>query len=255
MPTPIEGARRRKSSVDRREIDRFALAADAWWDPEGSFRALHRLNPVRLDFIRSSLSAHFSRDSSVLEPFSGLRLLDVGCGGGLVAEAMARLGADVTGIDAGAEAIAAARAHRETVGLAIDYRQATVETLAAEGEEFDAVLALEVIEHLAQRDVFFEALGRLVRPGGAFIAGTLNRTAKSFALAVVAAEYILGWIPRGTHDWRRFVRPSELSRDLRHARLRLTRLAGVGFNPKAADWSLSSDLSVNYLAMAVSPST
>jgi 2-polyprenyl-6-hydroxyphenyl methylase / 3-demethylubiquinone-9 3-methyltransferase len=251
MPGRIEGARRSDASVDPYEIDRFAAQADAWWDPEGSFRALHRLNPTRIDFIRSALSAHFIRDPSSLEPFAGLRLLDIGCGGGLIAEAMTRLGADVTGIDAGAEAIAAARSHGEAVGLVIEYRHAAVEDLAGEGEAFDAVLGLEVIEHVAERDVFFRALGRLLRPGGAFIAGTLNRTAKSFVLAIVAAEYILGWIPRGTHDWRRFVRPSELARDLRCVGLRLTQLQGIGFDPKTGGWSLGADLSVNYLAMAV----
>jgi 2-polyprenyl-6-hydroxyphenyl methylase / 3-demethylubiquinone-9 3-methyltransferase len=247
----IEGARRSTPSVDPYEIDRFAARADAWWDPEGSFRALHRLNPARIDFIRSTLSAHFVRDTSSLEPFAGLRLLDIGCGGGLIAEAMARLGADVIGIDAGAEAIAAARSHAESVGLTIDYRRAAAEDLAGEGEAFDAVLALEVIEHVAEGNAFFQALGRLLRPSGAFIASTLNRTAKSFFLAIVGAEYILGWVPRATHDWRRFVRPSELAHDLRRVGLRLTQLQGIGFDPKTGGWRLSSDLKVNYLAMAV----
>jgi 2-polyprenyl-6-hydroxyphenyl methylase / 3-demethylubiquinone-9 3-methyltransferase len=250
MPARIEGVRRPSRSVDPDEVDRFAAQAHAWWDPEGSFRALHRYNPTRIQFIRTALTTHFARDPAALEPLAGLRLLDIGCGGGLVAEAMARLGASVTAIDAGTAAIAAARIHSEAVGLAIDYREAAVEDLAEGGEEFDAVLALEVIEHVAGREVFYEALGRLLRPHGLVVAGTLNRTAKSFLLAVVGAEYILGWIPRGTHDWRRFVRPSELAGDLRRVGLRVTRLVGIGFDARTGGWSLSSDLSVNYLAMA-----
>jgi 2-polyprenyl-6-hydroxyphenyl methylase / 3-demethylubiquinone-9 3-methyltransferase len=239
------------ASVDAAEIDRFAAQADAWWDVDGSFRALHRFNPARLDFIRSQLAAHFTRDPAALRPFAGLTLVDIGCGGGLVAEAASRLGFAVTGIDAGAEAIAAARAHGQAAGIEIDYRRATVEALAARGEQFDAAVALEVIEHVADRDVFYEALGRLVRPHGACIAGTLNRTLKSFVLAIVGAEYILNWLPRGSHDWRNFVRPSELALDLRRHRLRVTRLAGISFDPLTEAWSLSADLAVNYLAMAV----
>lgn len=251
MPGGSEAVPQTRSSIDPDEIDRFAREAGAWWDPDGSFRALHRLNPVRLEFIKSQLAAHFAREPAALAPFAGLRLLDVGCGGGLVAEALARLGGNVTGIDAGAAAIAAARSHSASAGLAIDYRRASIEELAAQGEEFDAVLALEVIEHVADREIFYDALGRLLRPGGAFIAGTLNRTVKSFALAIVGAEYLLGWLPRGTHDWRCFVPPSELARELRRIGLRLTRLRGIGFDPRTGSWSLSRDLTVNYLAMAV----
>jgi 2-polyprenyl-6-hydroxyphenyl methylase/3-demethylubiquinone-9 3-methyltransferase len=251
MSDKTEAVLRPNTSVDPDEIDRFAVAAHTWWDPEGSFRPLHRLNPVRLEFIRSQLSAHFARDPLALEPFTGLRLLDIGCGGGLVAEPLARLGGRVTGIDAGAAAIAAAQSHSEAAGLDIDYRRAAVEELAEKGEGFDAILALEVIEHVADRGVFYDALGRLLRPHGAFIAGTLNRTAKSFVLAIVGAEYVLGWLPRGSHDWRRFVRPSELARDLRRIGLRPVRLQGVGFDPRTQAWSPSTDLAVNYLVMAV----
>jgi 2-polyprenyl-6-hydroxyphenyl methylase / 3-demethylubiquinone-9 3-methyltransferase len=238
-------------SVDTAELDRFAAGAGAWWETNGRFRALHRLNPVRLGFIRSQLLAHFNRDCDVLQPFVGLRLLDAGCGGGLVAEAMARLGFRVTGIDAGAEAISSARAHSEAVGLPIDYRVSTVESLAAEGAQFDAALALELIEHVADRNVFLTALGRLVGPAGAVIIATLNRSAKSFALAIVGAEYILGWLPRGTHDWRRFVRPAELAFDLQRRHLRVIRSAGISYDPRSGDWALSTDLTVNYLVMAV----
>jgi 2-polyprenyl-6-hydroxyphenyl methylase / 3-demethylubiquinone-9 3-methyltransferase len=247
----VEAVPRANGSVDAAELGRFAAAADAWWDPTGEFRELHRFNPVRLGFIRSQLSAHFARAANALRPFAGLRLLDIGCGGGLVAEAMARLGFIVTGIDAGVEAINSARAHSEAAGLPIDYRVAAVESLAAQGEHFDAVLALELIEHVADRDVFYTSLGTLVRPGGAVIAATLNRSAKSFALAIVGAEYILRWLPRGTHDWRRFVRPSELALGLARRHLHVIRLAGISFDPRAGDWALSADLAVNYLVMAV----
>jgi 2-polyprenyl-6-hydroxyphenyl methylase/3-demethylubiquinone-9 3-methyltransferase len=247
----IEARRRTNASVDTEEVDRFAVRADAWWDADGSFRALHRFNPARLAFIRSQLSAHFARDPAALRPFAGLTLLDIGCGGGLVAEPMARLGFTVTGIDASVEAIAAARAHSEATGLRIDYRSAAVELLAAQGEQFHAVVALELIEHVADRDVFYEALGKVVRPGGAFIAATLNRTAQSFVLAIVGGEYILRWLPRGSHDWRKFVRPSELVLDLRRIDLRVTRLAGISLDPRTGEWSVCKDLAVNYLATAV----
>jgi 2-polyprenyl-6-hydroxyphenyl methylase / 3-demethylubiquinone-9 3-methyltransferase len=249
----IEAGRPTNASVDAEEVDRFAARADAWWDAHGSFQALHRFNPARLAFIRSQLMAHFARDRAALRPFTGLTLLDIGCGGGLVAEAMARLGFTVTGIDASAEAIAAARAHGEAAGLRIEYRIAAVESLAAEREQFDAVVALELIEHLADRDLFYQALGRVIRPCGAFVAATLSRTAKSFVLAIVAAEHLLGWLPRGTHDWRKFVRPSELVLDLRRHGLRVTKLAGISLDPRTGEWRISEDLAVNYLAMAVGP--
>ena len=247
----IEAGRRTNASVDSEQVDRFAARADAWWDAGGSFRALHRLNPARLAFIRSQLSAHFARDPAALRPFAGLTLLDIGCGGGLVAEPMARLGFTVSGIDTSAEAIAAARAHGEAAGLRIEYRTAAVESLAAEGEQFHAVVALELIEHVGDRDAFYEALGKVIRPDGALIAATLNRTAKSFILAIVGAEYILHWLPPGSHDWRKFVRPSELVLDLRRIGLRVTRLAGISLDPRTGEWSVSEDLAVNYLAAAV----
>jgi 2-polyprenyl-6-hydroxyphenyl methylase/3-demethylubiquinone-9 3-methyltransferase len=247
----IEAGDRTNAGVDAGEIERFAARADAWWDADGSFRALHRINPARLGFIRAQLSAHFARDSASLRPFAGLTLLDIGCGGGLVAEAAARLGFTVTGIDASAEAITAARAHGAAAGLRIEYRATTADTLAAEGKQFDAVVALELIEHVADRDIFYKALGKLIRRDGAFIAATLNRTAKSFVLAIVGAEYILHWLPRGSHDWRKFVRPSELVLDLRRIGLRVTRLAGLSLDPRTGEWSVSEDLTVNYLAAAV----
>jgi 2-polyprenyl-6-hydroxyphenyl methylase/3-demethylubiquinone-9 3-methyltransferase len=238
-------------TVDRHDIDRFAAQSANWWDPRGSFRPLHQINPARIDFIRHELIAHFRRDARSLSPFTGLRLADIGCGGGLVAEPMTRLGFAVTGIDAGAEAIAAARAHAEASGLAIDYRVADIEALAASGQRFDAILALEIVEHVADRDPFFAALGRLVKPGGAFVGATLNRTVRSFALAIVGAEYVLGWLPPGTHDWQRFVRPSEFVLGLRRAGLAATRLAGLTYDWPSGAWRLSDDLSVNYMLVAI----
>jgi 2-polyprenyl-6-hydroxyphenyl methylase/3-demethylubiquinone-9 3-methyltransferase len=238
-------------TVDPEDIDRFAAQSAGWWDPRGGFRPLHRINPARIDFIRHQLLAHFHRDARSLSPFTGLSLADIGCGGGLVAEPMTRLGFSVTGLDADAQAIVTARAHAEASGLAINYRVADIETLAGAGGRFDVVLALEILEHVADRDAFFAALGALVKPGGAFIGATLNRTARSFALAIVGAEYVLGWLPRGTHEWRRFVRPSEFVLGLRRAGLRATRLAGLGYDWRGGDWSESSDLSVNYMLVAV----
>jgi 2-polyprenyl-6-hydroxyphenyl methylase/3-demethylubiquinone-9 3-methyltransferase len=239
------------ATVDPQEIDRFAAQAEAWWDPEGSFRPLHRLNPVRLEFIRQHVAAHFGRNISSLRPFDSLSLLDIGCGGGLVAEPMSRLGFAVTAIDADARAIAVARAHAEAAGLSIDYRIATAESMAATGQRFDAVLALEIIEHVADPAAFFGSLSALVRPGGAVVAATLNRTARSLASAVLAAEYLLGWLPRGTHDWRKFVRPSELVLGLRRNGLKATKLAGVSYDWMRGEWSLSPDLGVNYMITAI----
>jgi len=238
-------------TIDPEEIGRFTAQAESWWDPEGSFRALHRINPARLGFIRQHLAAHFHRDPSSLRPFDGLTLLDIGCGGGLVAEPMTRLGFAVTGIDAGAEAIEVARTHAEAMGLAIDYCVTAAESIAEAGRQFDTVLALEVIEHVADPAEFFSAVGTLVRAGGIFIGATLNRTPRSFALAIVGAEYILRWLPPGTHDWRKFLRPSEFVLGLRRNGLVATRLAGLVYDPRRGEWSLSPDLQVNYMVGAV----
>jgi len=243
--------RETSGTVDPEEIARFATQVEAWWEPKGSFRILHQINPARLGFIRQHLLAHFGGDPSALRPFAGLSLLDIGCGGGLIAEPMARLGFTVTGIDASGETIEAARRHADAIGLAIDYRNTAVESIAEAGVLFDAVLALEVVEHVADPAIFLGSVGALVSPGGAFVGGTLNRTTRSFALAIVGAEYICGWLPPGTHDWRKFLRPSEFVLGLRRNGLLATRLTGVRYDPRCEEWSLSPDLRVNYMVAAV----
>lgn len=241
----------KESSVDPQEIARFSAIAQEWWDPDGKFRPLHKLNPVRLGFIRDALAGHFDRDATRPRPLAGLSLLDVGCGGGLVAEPMARLGARVTAIDAAERNVQVARLHAEQSGLAIGYRSAAAEDLAAAGMQFDVVLVLEVIEHVANRDAFLDVCARLVRPGGGLVLATLNRTPQAFLLAIVGAEYILGWLPRGTHQWSKFVRPSELARPLRAHGVAVKRLSGVSYSPLADAWTLTGDLSVNYMAFCV----
>lgn len=242
--------KRTSASVDPAEIARFEAIAAEWWDAQGKFAPLHRFNPTRLSFLKESLVRHFKRDPLSERPLEGLTILDVGCGGGLVAEPMARLGATVTGIDAGTATIAAARSHARAMGLAIDYRGATVEKLADEGARFDAVLALEVIEHVTDPQTFLKSCTRLLNPGGAIAVATLNRTARSFLLAIVGAEYVLRWLPSGTHDWTRFVRPRELDEMLGAAGLGVVARTGVVYNPFRDRWSLSSDTGVNYIVLA-----
>lgn len=230
------------------------MAAE-WWDPKGKFRPLHKFNPVRLEFIRDRILAHFGRKLGESAPFSGLRLLDIGCGGGLVAEPMARLGAAVTGADAGERNIGVARLHAEQSGLAIDYRCTTAEDLVAAGETFDIVLSLEVIEHVADPAGFMQSCGALVRPGGLMVAATLNRTPRSFALAIVGAEYVLRWLPRGTHDWNKFLKPHELARLIRDAGLQVLDVAGASYNPLDDRWRITRDTGVNYLMVAEKPTS
>jgi 2-polyprenyl-6-hydroxyphenyl methylase / 3-demethylubiquinone-9 3-methyltransferase len=241
------------ASIDPAEIARFSAMAEEWWDPTGKFRPLHQLNPARLRFIRDRLAGHFGRDALGPTPLAGLRVLDIGCGGGLVSEPMARLGATVVGVDASEKNVNIARAHAEQGGLSIDYRNEAAEDLAAAGERFDVVLALEVIEHVADIGSFLGACAQLARPGGALVFSTLNRTPQSFLFGIVGAEYVLRWLPRGTHQWDRFVRPSELAAALRPHALSITALEGLTYQPLAERWRLSRDLSVNYLAFAVKP--
>jgi 2-polyprenyl-6-hydroxyphenyl methylase / 3-demethylubiquinone-9 3-methyltransferase len=243
------------ASVDPAEVAKFQAMADAWWDPGGKFRPLHRLNPTRIAYLRDRAAAHFGRDPKAARPLAGLRLIDIGCGGGLLAEPMARLGAEVVGIDVVERNVAVARLHAETSGLAIDYRVTTAEALAEAGERFDLVLNMEVIEHVADPAVFLGAAVRLLAPGGMMALATLNRTAKSFALAIVGAEYLLGWLPRGTHDWNRFLRPSEIARMLRPEGAAIVDLVGVSYDPIADDWRVGRDLDVNYMATVTAEPT
>lgn len=241
------------ATVDPAEIARFSSLAAEWWDPAGKFGPLHKLNPVRLAYIRDRLCARFGRDPRAPRPLAGLRVLDIGCGGGLLSEPMTRLGASVVGVDASAANIGVARAHAAEGDLAIDYRHGTAESLVAADERFDAVLALEIVEHVADLDAFLAACVALLRPGGALVVATLNRTPQSFLLAIVGAEYVLRWLPRGTHEWRRFVRPSELAAALRRHGANVEDLTGVVYNPLGDSWRQSHDLGVNYLAFVARP--
>lgn len=245
----------RDSSIVGDEVARFAALADRWWDPDGPFRPLHKLSPVRIGLLRTRLLEHFSRPADSLRPLAGLRLIDIGCGGGLIAEPMARLGADVTAIDAAAEGVEAAKAHAAATGLTIDYRATTAETILAQGESFDIVLAMEVIEHVADPAAFVATCAALAKPGGFVAFATLNRTRQSFALGIVAAEYLLRWVPRGTHDWKKFIRPSELAGWLRRNGLVLDDLQGVGYDMARGEFHPDRDTSVNYVMTARKPPT
>jgi 2-polyprenyl-6-hydroxyphenyl methylase/3-demethylubiquinone-9 3-methyltransferase len=252
-PTPADRRDASPGNLDPTEVERFQALAKAWWDPTGKFRPLHQIGPTRLTFVRDELLRHFGRETGGLRPLKDLSVLDVGCGGGLMSEPLARLGARVTGIDPGEKNVAIARGHAEPQGLAIDYRATTVEALAAEGARYDAVVCLEVVEHVPDVAAFVAACAGLVRPGGMLILSTINRTMKSYALAIVAAEYVLGWLPRGTHQWERFVTPDELTRHTAAAGLAAPRLMGFVYNPLRDAWSLSPDTAVNYLLSAAKP--
>lgn len=237
-------------SVDESEVARFSAMAADWWNPHGKFKPLHRFNPVRLAYLRDRLIAHFRRDVQAAQPLAGLTLLDIGCGGGLLAEPLTRLGATVTGIDASRATVAVARLHAEQMGLAIDYREATAESLQAEGARFDAVLTMEVVEHVPDRAAFLATAAHLLKPGGVMVVATLNRTTKSYTFAILGAEYVLGWLPRGTHDWQKFVKPAELTAELAAAGLTVVEATGVSYSPLADRWRLGHDLSVNYMVLA-----
>jgi 2-polyprenyl-6-hydroxyphenyl methylase / 3-demethylubiquinone-9 3-methyltransferase len=240
-------------TLDPVERDRFAALASEWWDPEGKFRPLHQIGPARLTFLRDELVGHFGKPVGDLRSLQGLRLLDVGCGGGLISEPLARLAATVTGLDPALENIEAARQHASAQGLAIAYRAGRVEDLAAEGLLFDAVICLEVVEHVPDVGTFIATCARLVRPGGLMLLSTINRTLKAYALAIVGAEYVLRWLPVGTHRWDRFVTPQELRQHLEAAGLREPVLKGLLYNPLKNEWSLGTDTDVNYLASAGKP--
>lgn len=239
-----------ETTVDPREVERFAALAAQWWNPRGTMKVLHKFNPVRLAYLREQLTSHFDRDPRAIRPLEGLRLLDIGCGGGLLSEPLARMGADVVGIDPAERNVSVASLHAEQSGVSVDYRATTAEALADAGERFDAVLAMEVVEHVADVSLFIRRAAEMVKPGGLMCAATLNRTKRSFALAIVGAEYVLGWLPRGTHDWSKFVTPDELEAAMAAGGLEVIEREGVIFNPLADEWRRSDDVSVNYMMLA-----
>lgn len=244
---PEEPGRAAASSVDAGEVAKFSALAAKWWDEAGEFRALHKMTPARMGIVRDALAAHFARGVTAPLPLRGLAILDIGCGGGLAAEPLARLGAAVTGIDASPEAIGIAAAHAREQGLAISYRAASAESLAADGARFDAVVCLEVVEHVAAPAEFVAAAASLVSPGGLLILSTINRTLKALALAKLGAEYVLRWAPVGTHDFRKFVRPTELRRWMEAAGLAPSPPIGIAYDPLKDDWRASLDCDVNYV--------
>ena len=244
----------RPNTIDPAEIAKFEAMAAEWWDPNGKFKPLHMLNPCRLDYITGQIAAEFDRDLTQPQPFKGLRILDIGCGGGLLSEPMARLGAEVVGADAAERNIPVARVHAEQSGLNIDYRHTSAEDLAAAGEKFDVVLNMEVVEHVSDPLAYLTACHDLLKPGGLMICSTINRNAKSFAMAIVGAEYVMRWLPKGTHEWQKFITPDELYDLLRRAGLTPVDRKGMVFNPITWSWSLSArDLSVNYVTASTRP--
>lgn len=242
-------------TVDPEEIERFSRIAEEWWDEKGKFRPLHHINPLRLGYIRDQACAHLGRNPEKRDSFSGLKLLDIGCGGGLLCEPLTRLGAKVTGIDASQKNIAVASLHAEKMGLEIEYVATTPEAMTAKNSEtFDIVLALEVIEHVADVTAFLHACSAVVKPGGLLFISTLNRTIKSYALAIVGAEYVLRWLPRGTHSWQKFLKPSELCSAVRKEGINIVHMTGLVFDPFRDNWSLKeSDIAVNYMITAGKP--
>ncbi len=242
------------NTIDASEVAKFEAMAAEWWDSSGKFKPLHLMNPCRLSYITAQIAAEYGRDLAAALPFAGLRILDIGCGGGLLSEPMARLGADVVGADAAARNIPVARLHAQQSGLTIDYRHTSAEDLAAAGEQFDVVLNMEVIEHVAAPAAYLDACAALLKPGGLMICSTLNRNAKSFAMAIIGAEWVMRWLPKGTHDWAKFITPDELYGLIAGAGLRAVDRKGMVFNPISWSWSLSSrDLSVNYVTCSVKP--
>lgn len=239
-----------RTTIDQAEVDRFSAMAAEWWDPAGKFRPLHKFNPVRLTYIRDLVSAQFGRDPRGHRPLEGLRILDIGCGGGLLSEPMARMGADVLGADASEKNIGIAKAHAAGSGVPVDYRAVTAEALAEAGETFDVVLNMEVVEHVSDVNFFLTTCASMVRPGGMTVVATINRTMKAAALAIFAAENVLRWLPRGTHQYEKLVRPEEIEAPLTASGLTVTDRTGVFFNPLSNQWNLSKDMDVNYMLVA-----
>lgn len=243
-----------RTTIDPAEIEKFQAMAAEWWDPTGKFKPLHMLNPCRLDYITSQIASEFDRDLTTERPFEGLRLLDIGCGGGLLSEPMARLGASVIGADAAERNIPVARVHAEEQGLEIDYRHTTAEALVEEGEVFDVVLNMEVVEHVSDPQAYLNACRDLLKPGGLMVCSTLNRNPKSYVFAIIGAEHVMRWLPKGTHEWKKFITPDELYDLLRSAGLDPVDRKGMVFNPITWSWGLSAkDLSVNYVTTSLRP--
>lgn len=243
-------AQAQRTTVDIDEVERFSALAAEWWNPNGKFRPLHKFNPVRLAYIRDQVAAHFGRDPHAAKPFDGLRILDIGCGGGLLCEPMARLGAEVVGVDASQTNIEVARLHAAESRVSIDYRAGTAEELADAGETFDVILNMEVVEHVADVGFFVDKCAQMVRPGGIMFVATINRTLKALGLAIFGAEYVLRWLPRGTHEYSKLVRPDELEKALNAADMHIIDRTGVSYNPLADRWQRSRDLDVNYMVLA-----
>ncbi|MEG3662918.1 MULTISPECIES: bifunctional 2-polyprenyl-6-hydroxyphenol methylase/3-demethylubiquinol 3-O-methyltransferase UbiG [Celeribacter] len=243
-----------QTTIDPQEVAKFEAMAAEWWDPAGKFKPLHMMNPVRLDYITTQIAAEFGRDLASELPFKGLRLLDIGCGGGLLSEPMARLGATVVGADAAEGNLPVARIHAEKSGLDIDYRHTTAEALAEAGEQFDVVLNMEVVEHVADPQAYLTACQQLLKPGGLMLCSTINRNPKSYAMAILGAEVVMRWLPRGTHEWKKFITPDELFDLISKAGLTPVDRKGFVFNPVLWTWSTSArDLSVNYVTASVKP--
>lgn len=240
----------RRTTIDAGEVERFSAMAAEWWNPNGKFRPLHKFNPVRLAYIRDQVATRFGRDPHAAKPFEGLRILDIGCGGGLLCEPLARLGAEVVGADASETNIEVAKLHAAESGVKVDYRATTAEALAEAGETFDIVLAMEVVEHVSDVDLFITKSADMVRPNGLMFVATINRTLKALALAIIGAEYVLRWLKRGTHQYEKLVRPEELERPLTAAGLNIIDRTGVTYNPLADRWARSKDMDVNYMLLA-----
>ena len=242
-----------KTTIDQNEVDRFSAMAAEWWSPTGKFKPLHKFNPVRLAYIRDKAAENFSRNPKTAKPLEGLRVLDIGCGGGLLSEPVARMGAEVVGADPSEKNIGIASTHAKASGVAVDYRAVTAEQLAEAGETFDIVLNMEVVEHVADVELFMNTCASMVRPGGLMFVATINRTMKAAALAIFAAENVLRWLPRGTHQYEKLVRPEELEKPLAASGLEIVDRTGVFFNPLANQWNLSKDMDVNYMLLAKRP--
>jgi 2-polyprenyl-6-hydroxyphenyl methylase / 3-demethylubiquinone-9 3-methyltransferase len=248
-------AEARRTTIDAAEVERFSQLSAEWWNPNGKFRPLHKFNPIRLAYIRDRVAARFGRDPRAARPFEGLRFLDIGCGGGLLCEPMARLGAEVVGADASATNIEVARLHAAEAGVKVDYRAAAAEDLADSGEKFDVILNMEVVEHVADVELFIARCAEMVKPGGVMFVATINRTLKALGLAIVGAEYVLRWLPRGTHQYGKLVRPDELEKALLAAGMPIIDRTGVAYNPLADRWQRTKDMDVNYMVLAEKSAT